>query len=133
MKGPVLLTIAVASLLPAAALAGYPFISAIPNVQMDMNSSSGSYSFQVDDDTTPPEQLAVSATSNNPALIPADASHVRIGGQGKNRTVAFTPLPGRSGSATVAIIVTDIDGESNSDTVDIEVLSASQSSQSLEN
>lgn len=128
-----LLATALASLLPAAALAGTPFISDIPNVQMNVNSSSGPYSFQVDDEDTPPAQLVVTATSSNPSLIPADGSHVRIGGQGKDRTVTFIPMQGQSGFATVAIVVTDSEGNNNSDSVDVQVLSKTEASQSLEN
>ena len=133
MRSRTLLVIALLSLLPALAWAGYPFISDIPNVQMNVNSSSGPYSFQIDDDSTPADQLVVSAVSDNPALIPADGSHIRFGGQGKNRTVVFIPVQGQSGNATVGIVVTDDDGDSNRDSISIVVLSRSQSSQSLEN
>jgi CSLREA domain-containing protein len=49
--------------------------------------------------------LALSATSSNPALVPA--ANVKFGGSGANRTVSITPAAKKSGSATIAITASD--------------------------
>lgn len=59
----------------------------------------------VDDDL---DSLILTASSDNPSLIP-DANIV-FGGTGANRTVTITPVAGESGTANITITVEDADG-----------------------
>ena len=116
-----ILTIFFLIALPAAALAAYPMVSDIPNQLIDMNTSTPVLQFKVYDDTTPPNDLDLSYKSNNPILVPEDDAHITLGGSGKNRTVKVTPVPGKWGIATIYIIVTDKDGDTNQDAFNVEV------------
>jgi parallel beta-helix repeat protein len=61
--------------------------------------------FTVGDVDTPLDNLVLSATSSNPALLPV--SNISFGGSGSNRTVSMTPSGTGTGVVTVAVTVTD--------------------------
>lgn len=61
--------------------------------------------FTMEDAETPAQELTVTATSDNPTLIPPDG--MILAGEGENRTVAITPAPGESGEAFVTLAVSD--------------------------
>lgn len=61
--------------------------------------------FTVGDTETAAGSLTLSASSNNPALIPN--ANVVFGGSGANRTVSATPLPNQSGVAVITVTVSD--------------------------
>ena len=116
--GALALTIAVAI---SRSHAGYPMISNLPNQRIEMNTQTDVMPFNVSDDTTPADDLTLSYTSNAPGLVPADDSHIILGGTGSDRTVQVIPVSDRTGTATIGIIVRDNDGETNTDTFNVEV------------
>jgi hypothetical protein len=101
--------------------AGYPMISGIANQQIEEGSQTDAIPFNVYDDTTSPDDLALRFTSDTPGLVPADGSHIILGGSGSDRTVRVVPVPGQTGTATITIIVRDSDGETNQDSFEVEV------------
>jgi len=101
--------------------AGYPMISGIANQQIDEGTQTDAIPFNVYDDTTSPDDLVLRFTSDTPGLVPADSSHIMLGGSGSDRTVRVIPVPGRTGTATITIIVRDADGETNQDSFEVEV------------
>jgi hypothetical protein len=82
-----------------------PVIGAVANVSIDMDTSTGAIAFTVDDPDDVAEQLVVTATSSDQALLP-DAN-IALGGAGVDRTVTAVPAAGRSGTATVTLTVSD--------------------------
>lgn len=82
-----------------------PTISAIPDQNTLSGTSTSPLAFTVGDVETPAGNLILSASSSNPALLPANK--ISFGGSNANRTVALAPLAGQSGNATVTITVSD--------------------------
>ena len=82
-----------------------PTISAIANLTVATNSSSGPIAFTVSDPDTAAASLTVSATSSAPGLIPA--GNIVFGGSGANRTVTLKPVADQSGTASITISVSD--------------------------
>ncbi len=82
-----------------------PTVSEI--VPQTVNEDDGPFSvaFSVSDDTTPASSLAVQVSSSNPGLFPS--SRLLLGGTGTSRTLQLQPLPERSGSAEVSLVVSD--------------------------
>ncbi len=82
-----------------------PTVSAIPNVTIDEDQNTGVRSFTVSDVETAAGSLSVTAASSNTALVPN--SNIVLAGSGSTRTIKVTPLPKRSGSATITVRVSD--------------------------
>lgn len=82
-----------------------PTISAISNVAISEDTSTGPLDFTVDDSRTPAASLTVTATSSDPYLVPDD--HLILTGSGVNRQISVTPLPDRSGKTTITVSVSD--------------------------
>jgi hypothetical protein len=61
--------------------------------------------FMIDDPDTPLDQLAVTASSSNPTLLPDQA--IILGGTGSNRTVTLQPVPHQLGTAAITLRVDD--------------------------
>ncbi len=101
--------------------AGYPMISGIANQEIDEGTQTDAIPFNIYDDMTSPDDLTLTYTSDTPGLVPADSSHIILGGQGSDRTVRVVPVPGRTGTATITVIVRDTDGETNQDSFEVEV------------
>jgi len=59
----------------------------------------------VSDADTPLSQLQFSATSSDPALVPA--ANIRFGGRDGQRTIIVTPARDRAGTAVIDIVVSD--------------------------
>lgn len=97
--------------------AGYrgtlPTISDVTNRTINQNTDTGAIAFTIGDVHTPATELAMSATSSNTTLLPAE--NLTFGGSGANRSVTATPVPGQAGSTTVTLTVTDADGGRKSD------------------
>lgn len=91
--------------LTVAAVNDSPTISGAGDIAIDEDGSTGPMAFTVGDLDSPVGSLTVSATSSNPALVPANA--VTVAGAGSDRTVTITPPANRSGSAIVAVVVSD--------------------------
>ncbi|MFM1770176.1 MAG: hypothetical protein RJA22_2705 [Verrucomicrobiota bacterium] len=84
---------------------GPPTLSHIDPLFTPEDTPSSPVLFTVGDDTTPPGDLIVTATSSQPALIaPGD---IVLGGSGASRTLAFTPRAGAHGTALLTLTVTD--------------------------
>jgi hypothetical protein len=62
-------------------------------------------SFQVGDGETSPDQLSVTTSSSNPALVPN--ANVFLGGDGANRSLAVQPLAGQIGQTVITVRVSD--------------------------
>lgn len=82
-----------------------PIISPVAGQTGTTGQSVGPISFIVNDLETPANNLVVSATSSNTALIPL--SGVVLGGTGSVRTVTLVPLAGQTGNSTITLTVTD--------------------------
>jgi hypothetical protein len=81
-----------------------PAISALGDLTITVNSSTGPIPFTVSD-PDPGDVLTVTAASGNPVLVP-NASMV-LGGSGINRTLTITPASGESSAAVIALTVSD--------------------------
>ena len=84
-----------------------PTISAIPDENLCVNTTSSPIAFTVDDTAgeTDPNDIIVSATSGNLNVIAIDG--IVFGGSGQNRTVTITPVTDMSGSARITIFADD--------------------------
>jgi hypothetical protein len=91
-----------------------PTITDIADQTIDEDTDTGPLGFTVGDVETPVDELDVSGTSSNTALVP-DANIV-FGGSGASRTVTVTPLADQFGSATISLTVTDGNSETATDT-----------------
>lgn len=90
--------------------AGAPAVSVIADETLSVGTSSGDVAFTVASTDTPPNDpgtLNVTASSTNQTLLP-DANIV-LGGSAGNRTVNVTPLAGQTGTATVVVVVADVE------------------------
>ena len=70
-----------------------PTISQIPDQIIDENTASETISFTIDDTQFPASDLALTATSSNPDLVPW--ANIDFGGSGSNRSVIVVPAFGR--------------------------------------
>jgi len=82
-----------------------PTISELPDQTVSSGTVTGPLSFSVWDAETPPDQLIVTATSSNPALVPITS--IVLAGSGTSRTVTVTPVSGAKGAATITVTVSD--------------------------
>ncbi len=82
-----------------------PMIGAIANVTINMDTSTGSLAFTVDDVDDVAEDLSVTVVSSNQALLP-DAN-ITLGGAGVDRTITALPTAGATGTATLTLTVSD--------------------------
>jgi uncharacterized repeat protein (TIGR03806 family) len=96
-----------------------PFISSIPDVTINSNSSTGPISFTIGDATVPADSLVLTAASSNPTLVPN--SNIVFGGSGSNRTVNVTLAAGQGGTATITVSV-DNGQAVSSDSFDVTVI-----------
>ncbi len=83
-------------------------------------------SFNVADDSTPPDALRVSATSDNPTLFPAasikvESGHFERWGLPCTRQISLSPAPGQTGKARLTLAVEDAQGLKRVVEFDIEV------------
>lgn len=77
----------------------------------------GPIGFTVSDLETTSTRLVVTASSNNPAVVPN--SGISLGGSRTNRTVTLTPAAGATGTATITLTVTDAGGLTATDTFSV--------------
>lgn len=87
-----------------------PTVSAIGDQSIGQDTSAAGLAFAIGDAETDAGSLQVTATSSDTSLLPA--SNVVLGGSGANRTLTLTPAESATGSATVAVTVTDPQGQS---------------------
>jgi hypothetical protein len=81
-----------------------PTISNIADVAINQNASTGVINFTVND-ADPGTTLVVTASSDNPTLLPS--AIIVLGGTGSARTIQCTPASNQSGTVTVTVSVTD--------------------------
>lgn len=94
------------SLEPRTLLSGVPpTISDIGDQSTVEDVSTAPISFTVDDLETPAAELAVTVTSDNPALLPD--THLELDGSGADRTLTLRPADNQFGTATVTVTVSD--------------------------
>jgi hypothetical protein len=82
-----------------------PVVSAIADQTIEENTSTGAIPFTISDLETPASTLLISASSSDPALVPAES--IVVAGSDSNRTITVVPAPNRSGSVTIALSVSD--------------------------
>lgn len=88
-----------------------PTISALGDQAILEDTSTGALAFTVGDVETPAGSLTVTASSDDPTVIP-DGNLV-LGGSGANRTITVTPAADRfGGPVTITVLVQDGDGGS---------------------
>jgi hypothetical protein len=87
-----------------------PTITAITNRTINQGTSTGAITFTIGDTQTPVANLTVTANSSNTALVPNAPANITLAGTTASRTVTVTPLAGLTGSTTITLIVTDLNG-----------------------
>ncbi len=83
-----------------------PTISTIADQTIPEDNTVGPLAFTVGDVETPPGSLTVTATSNNPALIPNANITITPTGAG-GRQITLVPSPNANGSAVITVTVSD--------------------------
>ncbi|MBI2948295.1 MAG: tandem-95 repeat protein, partial [Verrucomicrobia bacterium] len=86
-----------------------PTISEIADQTVPQDGEKGPLAFVVQDDSreTDASLLTISASSDNPGLIPNTSSNLQLTGSGPNRGVIVRPAKGASGTANVTVTVSD--------------------------
>lgn len=87
-------------------------ISTIGDQSIRVSTQTGQLPFTIRDDVTPSDSLTVTASSTMPSLLPN--GNIALSGNGDNRFVQLTPVPGEIGTTNVMITVTDPDGNDTS-------------------
>lgn len=85
-----------------------PQLAAIDNVTTDQDTQVGPLEFGVADDTTPANQLTVTAVVDSATPFPTDG--VTLAGTGATRSITLKPLESATGAANVTVSVIDADG-----------------------
>jgi type 1 glutamine amidotransferase len=82
-----------------------PVISEIDDQSGTINNPIGPINFTVNDEDTDPNDLELSATSDNQELIPDE--NIVLAGTGIERSITINPTEGETGTANVTIVVSD--------------------------
>jgi len=85
-----------------------PQIVGLANQTLPQDTSTPVLSFQVSDADSGVNAVTVTATSSDPAIIPA--AGIVLGGSGANRTLQITPAAEAFGNAMITIRAVDPDG-----------------------
>ena len=96
--------------MPPAAVNQPPAIGALADRMADQDTVIGPIEFAVTDKETDVAMLTVTASTDSASLFPADG--VVVAGSGATRSITLTPFEASTGTAPIALIVTD--GESAS-------------------
>jgi len=95
-----------------------PTVGAVSNQTINEDGSTGPVPVTISDIDTDIASLTLSASSDNPAVLPD--GNLAVEGTGTDRTVTATPLPDSSGTATVTLSVSDGDlSATTSFTIDV--------------
>ncbi len=89
------------------------------NISIAQDTATGIIPISIGDVETPTEKLVLSGVSDNPALVPN--SNIVFGGSFADRSVKITPAAGQFGIAHITITVTDTDGGSRSQVINLTV------------
>jgi hypothetical protein len=84
-----------------------PSITVPADQTIAAGTGAGPLPITLDDDKTAPAALVLTATSSNPALLPATG--ITLAGAGAARTITLAPVAGQGGVATISLAVTDDD------------------------
>lgn len=93
---------------PPGAVNQPPTIGAVADVAADQDTVVGPIDVTIADQETDAATLTVTAAADSADLFPADG--VTVSGTGATRTITLTPLEAATGTATIALIVTDGEG-----------------------
>ena len=93
-----------------------PTITAVADQLIAEDDSIASLAFTVGDVETDPASLLVTATSDNPTLIPSD--QIVLSGSGSNRTLSLSPTNDTNGTATITLVVDD-GGKTTTETFEV--------------
>jgi len=91
-------------------IGGPPSISGLANVSIAANTNTGPMGFVISDVENGNSNLTVSATSDNPTLVPNNPANLTFGGPFTNSTLTVTPAASQQGVAGIQVVVTDLDG-----------------------
>ncbi len=94
-----------------------PTVSAIADVTLTVGQSAAPIVLNLGDDRTAADDLMVSVTSSNPAVIPTPM----ILGLGAERTLRLTPIVNAAGVSTITVRVADAAGNESSRTFQVRV------------
>lgn len=95
----------VTNAIPADLTNRVPTITALPDISILVNHPSQVIPFTIHDVETPPEQLVVTASSTNQALLPDGA--IVLVGTNAHRAVSLMTAPNQSGQTLITLIVSD--------------------------
>lgn len=87
-----------------------PTVSSIATQSVNQDTPVGPIRFSVSSSTGTADQLAVTASSSNPDLLPD--SGITVAGSGTSRTITLTPLADAFGTAEITITARDAQGRS---------------------
>jgi hypothetical protein len=82
-----------------------PTISSIPNQFVNKNTTTLPIGLTISDPDTPANNLGLTATSSNLALVPN--ANLVLGGAGTNRTITAAPVPNATGTTLITLTVSD--------------------------
>lgn len=82
-----------------------PTLSAIADQEIPIGGRAGPLAFTIGDMQTTASSLKVTASSASLTLVPA--SGIVLGGSGSSRTITVTPAAGKTGQATITVVVSD--------------------------
>jgi len=110
---------------PAPAANTMPVISGITDKIADQDMTVGPIEFGIADAESDVSTLKVAAAADGSALFPADG--VVLSGSGATRSLTLTPFEAATGTATIAVLVTDPNGASVTRTFNVTVRARSAS------
>ena len=84
-----------------------PTVSAIGDQTINEDAQTGNIGFTISDPETAATDLDVTATSDNPTLVPNLVANIVLGGTGPSRTINIIPVANLSGIANITINVSD--------------------------
>jgi hypothetical protein len=93
---------------PSAPAQQAPTITGLADQSLPQDTSTPVLNFQVSDADSGAANVTVTATSSDPAIIPAEG--IVLGGSGADRTLQITPAPEVFGDATITLRATDPNG-----------------------
>jgi len=93
---------------PPVAMNQPPTVAVVADQTSDQDTVVGPIEFAVADKETDSATLRVVAAADSASLFPADG--VVVSGAGAARAITLTPLEATTGAATIALLVTDVDG-----------------------
>ncbi len=87
-----------------------PHMTHVPDFRISENGNVGDFEFRVFDFETPFDELIVTATSDNPELLPAGSVLFSAGMTLEYRSLNIQPAADHTGVATITLTVSDADG-----------------------